>query len=399
MSDLVDLLNAATASALAGVHTCLPGQIESYDHSRQRASVKPLLKKAYLDGKAESLPVIDGVPVVFPASSDFSFTYPLKDGDTVLLVFAERSMEKWLQRGGETEPGDPRKFDLTDAIALPGLKPFGGGNGLASLFNTVEGLVEGATDGQLTVHDAIAGLVPQIDQVTGLLGQIAAALDAPIPNTIGALGLLQEASTAIDGLRGGFLGVLPDLFGKIPQLSGAVPFLYGTQSGLVSVQTMLTGILPDTAGALGTITSMIGNMNSLSGVVNQVLPALGGLPDALNALGSGYATNNVDVRIRYKGFNMVINPDGRWAMGNDYDEFMLIVQEALGALCASICIPAGPLTHVPFLAMLFQRLLALRGNLNSLIPFVASVLPDALNTIGPDPASEVPDPALENGDD
>lgn len=121
---LPDAMRVAISRAIAGIHTCLPGKIEKYDHEKQMASVKPLIKKFYLDNKTESLPVIVNVPVIFPRTANFSFTHPIEEGDLVLLLFCERSLEKYLAEGGEQEPGDRRKHDLTDAIAIPGLYPF-----------------------------------------------------------------------------------------------------------------------------------------------------------------------------------------------------------------------------------------------------------------------------------
>lgn len=121
---LPEVLKISVQRALSEIHTCLPGKIEKFDHKTQKASVLPLIKKKYKDGKAESMPVIENVPVVFPRCAKGSFTFPLEAGDGVLLVFSERSMERFLSTGGEQEPGDTRKFDLTDAIAIPGLFPF-----------------------------------------------------------------------------------------------------------------------------------------------------------------------------------------------------------------------------------------------------------------------------------
>jgi len=121
---LSDVLNVAFKSMMNNMHTCMPGRIESYDHTIQKASVLPLIKKSYKDGKSQSLPVVVSVPVVWPRSSNASMTFPVNKGDYVLLLFSERAMENWLALGGQQIPGDTRKFDLTDAIAIPGLYPF-----------------------------------------------------------------------------------------------------------------------------------------------------------------------------------------------------------------------------------------------------------------------------------
>jgi hypothetical protein len=73
-------------------------------------------------GSGESLPVITDVPVVFPGAGDYSVTFPIAKGDTVLLIFAEGSLDQWLTKGGEVDPQDDRRFSLTDAIAIPSLR-------------------------------------------------------------------------------------------------------------------------------------------------------------------------------------------------------------------------------------------------------------------------------------
>ena len=124
MTTLTKVLKSATNVQLNQIHTCLPGVIEKYEYTTQKATVKPLIKKVYRDGQVSSLPIIVEVPVVWPRSSNASLTFPVNNGDYVLLLFAERSIERFLEQGGEREPGDSRKFDLTDAIAIPGLYPF-----------------------------------------------------------------------------------------------------------------------------------------------------------------------------------------------------------------------------------------------------------------------------------
>ena len=124
-----DVIRLAVDSRIAGIHTALPGRVEEYDHQAQKANVQPLIKKKYLDGKVESLPIINDVPIIWPRTTgvgkaSVSFTFPVRKDDLCLLVFAERALENWRTAGGEQEPGDPRKYDLTDAVAIMGLSPF-----------------------------------------------------------------------------------------------------------------------------------------------------------------------------------------------------------------------------------------------------------------------------------
>jgi len=102
----------------------LPARVEQYDETKQRADVKPLLNRRYADGEEAELPVIAGVPVVWPRSGGAALTMPVAKGDGVLLVFADRSIDRWLSDGGQVTPDDPRTHDLSDAVAIPGLVPF-----------------------------------------------------------------------------------------------------------------------------------------------------------------------------------------------------------------------------------------------------------------------------------
>lgn len=124
VTNLPDAIAASIRRHLGEIHTCLPARVESYDHKKQRASVQPQIKKKYRDGLVDDMPVIVDVPVIWPRSSNASLTFPVNKGDYVMLVFAERAIENFLTLGGLQEPGDRRKFDLTDAIAVPGLYPF-----------------------------------------------------------------------------------------------------------------------------------------------------------------------------------------------------------------------------------------------------------------------------------
>lgn len=102
------------------IHTCLPGKIQSYDSKTRKAVVIPQLKKKYLDGSELIVEPIPGVPVAFLGAGKSGLRLPEKEivGQTVTLVFSERSLDNWLLKGDLTEPGDNRKFDMSDAIAV-----------------------------------------------------------------------------------------------------------------------------------------------------------------------------------------------------------------------------------------------------------------------------------------
>ena len=124
MTTMTDAMRQAVLFQLYDVHTALPGQIVSYDYTTQKAVIQPCLKKSYLDGTTQEMPILNNVPVIFPRAGEASLTFPVVPGDTCLLLFIERSTDLWKSVGGIVAPNDPRKFDLSDAVAIMGLMPF-----------------------------------------------------------------------------------------------------------------------------------------------------------------------------------------------------------------------------------------------------------------------------------
>jgi hypothetical protein len=128
MSELSTVLRQVIDGRLFDFHVALPGRVEKYDAATQKADVYPLVRgmREVADGQytAEPNPVIPSVPVVFPGSGGYRSTTPVSPGDTVLLIFSEASLDKWLHRGGDVDPEDPRRNHMSDAIAIPGLHPF-----------------------------------------------------------------------------------------------------------------------------------------------------------------------------------------------------------------------------------------------------------------------------------
>jgi hypothetical protein len=109
---------------MLNMNTCIPAQVESFDSLAGTVTAKPSIKRKYVkDEEVVEMPPVYNVPVVFPRANDAVITFPIKKGDTVLLVFSQRSLERWKLQGGTVEAGDPRHHDLSDAIAIPGIYP------------------------------------------------------------------------------------------------------------------------------------------------------------------------------------------------------------------------------------------------------------------------------------
>lgn len=102
------------------VNTSIPGIIQSYDADGNRAVVVPTGKRTFPDGRKLDYPVIYDVPIVFPTAIGGScgVTFPIKSGDACLVLFSQENMQSFL--GGQ-DSEDNKRFQLNDAIAIPGL--------------------------------------------------------------------------------------------------------------------------------------------------------------------------------------------------------------------------------------------------------------------------------------
>lgn len=126
-SSFEDNLRSSFLNQISQLHICLPCKVLSVDKlDQQRIDVQPVINRKFRSGRVEEYAPILAVPVIFPASSTSSFTFPIAVGDTVLCVFSQRGMDAFKVGSGDfAEPTDFRMFSARDAVALPGLFPFG----------------------------------------------------------------------------------------------------------------------------------------------------------------------------------------------------------------------------------------------------------------------------------
>jgi hypothetical protein len=127
----LDIIRSVLDAALSEVHTCMPAEVvrvHASEHQRQFVDVQPSLQRraSNEDGQVvdETLPVIPMVPVGYMQGGGFFISVPIAVGDFVLLVFAERSLDQWLQtarKGSQRAiaPGDVGTHTLEGAVALP----------------------------------------------------------------------------------------------------------------------------------------------------------------------------------------------------------------------------------------------------------------------------------------
>lgn len=110
------------------VYTAIPAVIVAVrSDEKQSVDVKPLINQVFADLEDDTEhPVLLHVPLIYPSSSTSAVTFPVHPGDTVMLIFSQVSTDVFKSGDGTAQPpSDNRRFSIRDAVAIPGLFPFG----------------------------------------------------------------------------------------------------------------------------------------------------------------------------------------------------------------------------------------------------------------------------------
>ena len=142
------------------------GIIQSFDAATQTASVliaQLQVTSESTDGTqtVAEYPLLKEVPVVFPSGGGFTLTFPISEGDECLILFCDREIDNWYINGAGYPPTTGRLHDLTDAIALVGVR---------SLPRVLSGLSTTATqlrsdDGTAFVQVGAGKIIIEADEV------------------------------------------------------------------------------------------------------------------------------------------------------------------------------------------------------------------------------------------
>ncbi len=127
MTDTLERTDTALAeifdSLMREVHTCMPGRVTAFDRDTQTCSVQPCLKRKFKNREPEEITPCENVPVIFPGSGDRWVVFDIDVDSYVLLVFSERAIANWMDKGGTVDPKQRRIFSMSDAIAIPCILP------------------------------------------------------------------------------------------------------------------------------------------------------------------------------------------------------------------------------------------------------------------------------------
>nr|DAL44261.1 MAG TPA_asm: baseplate component [Caudoviricetes sp.] len=158
---LAEVLASERKTLSEQMRVALPGIIQSFDPESLTAVVQPAIRYIERDNdgnkSTKDYPLLVDVPVVFPRGGGCTLTFPVKEGDECLVIFADRCIDFWWQSGGIQEPVDGRMHDLSDAFCIVGpqsqAKKIGGISTTAAQLRTDDGsaIIELAAGGAVTI--------------------------------------------------------------------------------------------------------------------------------------------------------------------------------------------------------------------------------------------------------
>lgn len=157
---LAEVLASERKTLNEQLRVALPGIIQSFDPDTVTAVVQLAIRYIERDNdgnkSTKDYPLLVDVPVVFPRGGGCTLTFPVKEGDECLVIFADRCIDFWWQSGGIQEPVDGRMHDLSDAFCIVGpqsqAKKISGISTTAAQLRTDDGsaFIELAAGGDIT---------------------------------------------------------------------------------------------------------------------------------------------------------------------------------------------------------------------------------------------------------
>lgn len=132
-SDLPDLFAKKANELLSALNCMTLGTIKSFDPETQSAEISINYKRVLtrqqnpvgLGGEGDvyvDYPVLVKCPVVFLFGGAGQLTMPVAPGDTCLVFFADRDIDAWYTSGQVAGPNSDRMHDLSDGVALVGIR-------------------------------------------------------------------------------------------------------------------------------------------------------------------------------------------------------------------------------------------------------------------------------------
>lgn len=125
VEDLYTAMRYALDGLRAEIQTAMPAIIQSFDPVARTVTAQPTIRYQVTNYDNTkhwvTLPIIVDIPVIFPSGGGYTLTFPIKQGDECLLIFASRCIDSWWYSGGVQNQDDIRFHDYSDGFAIVGV--------------------------------------------------------------------------------------------------------------------------------------------------------------------------------------------------------------------------------------------------------------------------------------
>jgi len=205
--------------------------------------VRPSVNRLYNDGEERQKPTIYNVPVVFPSGGGGIISFPLKVGDTVLLIFGREDISNFLKDKRLGRPATQRKFSINDAIAIPCLNPFN--DTLEPSKDNVEIKYKGSTvridsEGNVAVESQSKVSVDAVGEVR--VKSPTLLLDCPEVTITGTLSVAGNVSTQGSLSTQGDISTEGSISTEGDISTSAIPSINTHKHGLIQKGTSTSGV-------------------------------------------------------------------------------------------------------------------------------------------------------------
>lgn len=236
-----DVLNRLKLNLSAEINCIQIGSIQTFDAVTQSASVQLLLKKVVevqADGTRvfQERPILLDVPVMVLFGGNSFLSMPIAAGDNCIVLFNDREINQWYEKGGVQVPLTYRTHDLSDAIAIVGIR---------SLQNSIADYL---ADGVRLSYSAASRISLTEDQIESIAALFKQNGDMEITGD-----LLVDGNTHIKG------GLQVD---GVSTGSGGGAFIMGADIDL-NGNDIAGGIVSSSNGATGMYTNSVTVVNGI----------------------------------------------------------------------------------------------------------------------------------------
>lgn len=126
-NNLVTLLNALKYDIMKNINCAKVGVVQDFNEVLQEATIQIAFEQVTSISPTgvrtfASYPLLLNVPVVWQGGGGVTATFPVKKGDECVVIFNDRQIDNWLANGAGQPPNIGRVHDLSDGMALVGIR-------------------------------------------------------------------------------------------------------------------------------------------------------------------------------------------------------------------------------------------------------------------------------------